>query len=90
MLLEGFAYERAVPVIVFHCLDLEHSPQCFKGLVVELVNVGHVRIGNHDEWQCLHVAETVRKPLDGQPDAKCSAALRVTWWGAHCAHNWPS
>lgn len=56
VLLKVFADDRAVPIIVFRSLDLGHSSQCLKGLIVELVDVGHVRIRDNNERQCLHVA----------------------------------
>lgn len=56
MLLESLADDGTVSIVVFHRPDLRNPSQCFEGLVVELVYVGHVRIRDDDERQGLHVA----------------------------------
>lgn len=56
MLLERLADDFAVAVIVLHCPDLPHSSQSLKGLVIQLVYVGHVWIAHDHIGQCLHVS----------------------------------
>ena len=59
MLTQGFSNTGTVSIIIFDSLDLTDPSESIKGLIVKLVNMGHVRIGNNYIRQCLHVTKSV-------------------------------
>lgn len=63
VLSQRIADDLAIALIVLDSLDLSDPAESLKSLVVELVDVGHVRIRDHDIGQRLHITETVRNPV---------------------------
>ena len=56
----------AVSVVVVDSLDLAHSSKGLEGSVIELVDVGHVRICDNNIWQGLHISQPVGESSAGQ------------------------
>ena len=63
MLSQRIADDLAITLVILHIFDLSDSTKGLKSFVVQLVDVGHVRIRDDDIGQRLHVTETMGKPV---------------------------
>lgn len=59
MFLKRLADKLAVSIVVFYRFDLADSAQIFEGLIVQLIDMGHVWVGDDDIRQGLHITEAV-------------------------------